>query len=532
MRFGAWVLAMMTTAAAGAAEDRLATASQYMDALRERAPKQVCIAVAVIEAGRVRREISGRCKRNSLFQIGSITKTFTGLLLADAVGRDEVALEDEVAERFGSKVPRGITYRELATHTSGLPRLPGNLAEEGAALVLDPYASYGEDDLREFLRSAGGGPKGTAAYSNLGMGLLGFTLGQIAGGSFDAAVAARVTGPLGLRDTQTEPGRKQRKRVLPGHNQSLEETPNWGFEALAGAGALYSSLDDMVRYARANLTPTADTAAMFALAHAQHAEAPELGGAIGLGFLRREVDGRLYLWHNGMTGGHASFLGLEPGADRAVVVLSNAAFAEIDAIGMYLGGVMDVLPDIPTESQSGPYAEYVGRFVMTEQFKIRVTTDGNKLFLQATAQPRILLEPIEGDQFQVVGVPARVTFGRGADGSVDWLLLNQGGITQRAIREGVSLAKPDVTVPAATLAKYVGKYRLAPRLTMMITHEGDQLFARVQGQPKLPVYPKSQTRFFFETVVAEIEFSVADGAGEAHELTLHQNGVHKAPRSK
>ena len=115
---------------------------------------------------------------------------------------------------------------------------------------------------------------------------------------------------------------------------------------------------------------------------------------------------------------------------------------------------------------------------------------------------------------------------------VDWPLLRQGGITQRAVRQGVTLPKPDVTVPEAVLARYVGKYRLLPKLTLTVTRDGSQLYARVKGQPKLPVYPKAQNRFFFETVVAEIEFHLEEGASEAHELTLHQNGQHKAPKSK
>ena len=87
------------------------------------------------------------------------------------------------------------------------------------------------------------------------MGLLGFTLGRVAGGSWEAAIAERVTGPMGLKDTTADPDRRQRRRVLKGHNNMLEETRNWEFDALAGAGALYSSLDDRVRYAKVNLRP-------------------------------------------------------------------------------------------------------------------------------------------------------------------------------------------------------------------------------------------------------------------------------------
>ena len=249
------LVALILGSLTAAAEDRLAAAGGYMDALLKKAPRDACIAVAVIDGDRVTREIAGRCKRKSLFQIGSISKTFTGLLLADAVGRGEVALDEPIAKRFGSAVPGAITYRELATHTSGLPRLPDNLVADDASIMDDPYAAYGEDELREFPAAHTPGEKGNAAYSNLGMGLLGFTLGRVAGGSWEAAIAERVTGPMGLKDTTADPDRRQRRRVLKGHNNMLEETRNWEFDALAGAGALYSSLDDRVRYAKVNLRP-------------------------------------------------------------------------------------------------------------------------------------------------------------------------------------------------------------------------------------------------------------------------------------
>ena len=346
------------------------------------------------------------------------------------------------------------------------------------------------------------GEKGRAAYSNLGMGLLGFTLGRVHGNNYAGALSQRITGPLGLPDTVIVPNKRQRRRVLQGHDNMFEPTRNWGFESPAGAGALYSSLDDMVRYARANLTPADQHAAVVQLAHQTHAEAPDLGGSIGLGFLQRSVEDRHFYWHGGMTSGHASFLGFERAANRAVVVLSNVVLAEIDALGAYLGGAIEALPEIPTESTDGPYADYVGRFVPTDSFAIRVTTDGDRIFLQATAQPRLRLEPGEAGRFKVAGVEAQVSFGRGAEGTVDWLLLRQGGITQRAVREGVTLAKSDGSVPEALLEKYLGKYRIAPRLTMTVTRESGQLYARVKGQPRLPVYPKSQNRFVFESVVA------------------------------
>ena len=198
----------------------------------------------------------------NVFEIGSITKVFTAALLAEMAGREEVRLDQPVAELLppGVRVPsyrgRAITLAHLAEHTAALPRLPGNLW----ATVTDqknPYRDYQVAHLYEYLSGAAiGFPPGTGvAYSNLGAGLLGHVLALRAGRPFEGLLAERVLRPLGLADTGITLSADQAARLAPGHTGKGEPTPNWDIPSLAGAGALRSTAAEMLTFLRANLDP-------------------------------------------------------------------------------------------------------------------------------------------------------------------------------------------------------------------------------------------------------------------------------------
>jgi D-alanyl-D-alanine-carboxypeptidase/D-alanyl-D-alanine-endopeptidase len=177
---------------------------------------------------------------DSIFEIGSITKTFTGMLLADMVIRGEVRLDQPVEELLpeGVSMPqrngRQITLLDLATHTSGLPRLPDNMPMSDPT---NPYADYSEEMMFEFLngyeltRDIGS----QLAYSNLAVGLLGHALGRVHGGGYGAALQERLLQPLGMASTGMEFSPDMLKRAVKGHDQGGQVTPFWDLPTLAGA---------------------------------------------------------------------------------------------------------------------------------------------------------------------------------------------------------------------------------------------------------------------------------------------------------
>jgi serine-type D-Ala-D-Ala carboxypeptidase/endopeptidase len=279
---------------------------------------------------------------DTLFEIASVTKVFTTLLLADMVRRGEVALSDPVAKFLPPdvKVPergRAITLEDLATHMSGLPRLPTNFAPRDLA---NPYADYSVAQLYAFLsgyalmRDVGA----QYEYSNLGMGLLGHVLARRAGTDYETLVLSRIAKPLGMDGTRIALTPKLRARLATGHNAMLTPVPNWDDTTLAGAGSLYSSVNDLLTFLAAHLA--ADEAPLTPAIAATLGVRRPTGVdnlAIALGWHVTRRDGLDFIWHNGGTGGYSSFIGYSPQTGTGIVVLANSTVG-VDDLALRLVG--------------------------------------------------------------------------------------------------------------------------------------------------------------------------------------------------
>ncbi len=322
--------------------------SDLAEALRsgELAPAtSVGVSIGVVEHG-VRRIFSyGAAKPDSIFEIGSTTKTFTGLMLAQLVAQGKVKLDEPVRELLPpgtAAKPDGmeITLLDLATRRSGLPRFPTNIKFDVAE---NPYADYHAADLYAFLskngvaktRQAGG----LAAYSDLGFGLLGQALANRAGISYPNLLKEEIAGPLGLNDTTISLSPAQQLRFVPGTNGADHRRAHaLDFDALAGAGAIRSTASDMLTYLEANLHPesvkpvpgtagAATIAAALSLSHQLQGDDIWPGMRIALAWLYQTNTGNY--WHNGATAGYSSYAFFNPQGDYGGVVLLNAS-PEVD----------------------------------------------------------------------------------------------------------------------------------------------------------------------------------------------------------
>jgi D-alanyl-D-alanine-carboxypeptidase/D-alanyl-D-alanine-endopeptidase len=321
--------------------------------LRERVVvyrQNVGIIVGVIEPAGRRVVAHGSLDHNderaldgdTVFEIGSITKVFTALLLSDMVQRAEVMLTDPVATYLPTavKLPerdgRPITLVDLATHTSGLPRLPRNFAPRDHA---NPYADYSVELLYAFLsdhsltRDVGS----EYLYSNLGAGLLGHVLGRRAGTSYETVVSARIADPLGMSSTRITLSPDMRRRLAPGHNGKLSRVPNWDFAALPGAGALRSSANDLLNFLAANLDAARSPLGPAMSAMLSTRRPRGRGREIALGWHVDTIGDQEVVWHNGATAGYRSFIGFAPSLETGVILLSNtASTVSTDDIGFHL----------------------------------------------------------------------------------------------------------------------------------------------------------------------------------------------------
>ncbi len=276
----------------------------------------------------------------TLYEIGSITKGLTGILLADMVNAGEVSLDDRLEALLadGAGYPeavRQVTLGQLATHASGLPRLPGNLAF-AMKDPSNPYAHYGAKELQAFLYGYVAPPGRTtivAEYSNLGFGLLGYVLALKAGVPYETLLKARVLEPLGMRDSTITLSADQKARLVPGHAKGVA-VANWDLDALAGAGAVRSSADDMSKLLAALMRPP-DSRVGRAIALAADPRSAMGAAKIGFGWITSAPpNGRAFTWHNGGTGGYRAFIGFTADRKAGIVVLTNGADQGPDALAV------------------------------------------------------------------------------------------------------------------------------------------------------------------------------------------------------
>ncbi len=483
---------------------------------------------------------------DTVFEIGSMTKVFTSILLADAVERKEVALTDPVAKYLPATVTvpqrgRAITLEDLASHRSGLPRMPSNFAPQDAS---NPYADYSVEQMYQFL-SAHQLTRDVGAqyqYSNYGAGLLGHVLARRAGMDYEALVKARITGPLGMRDTSITLTPEMKARLASGHTSSLEPARNWDLPTLAGAGALRSTANDMLTFLSATIghTPSPLTAAT---ARTLAARWPAGQGSmeIALGWHIFKAPGGDLIWHNGGTGGYRTFMGYNPLTRVGVVVLSNTSTpAGPDDIGRHLLDpslplvqTFSPQPKSRTEIKVEPsvFDRYVGRYQLAPSAILTVTRDDSRFLVQLTGQPRFDIFAESEKKFFLKVVDAQLTFETDAQNKAVAVVLHQNGIDQRAPRiEGEPVTPKTIALAPEVLDRYTGRYQLPSGLVITITRKDARLFAQLTGQPEFEVFASSDREFFYTVVNAKLVFE-SEGSARATAVVLHQNGqTPRAPR--
>jgi CubicO group peptidase (beta-lactamase class C family) len=304
----------------------------------------VGLCIGIIKDGQMSTYGYGETKRgngkipdaDNFFEIGSITKTFTSTLLAYYVNKGDVKLTDPITMYLPDSVAfnqalKPITLLMLSNHTSGLPNLPDNL-QENMTDPFNPYKDYNKQALYTYLKTCKPNSKpGTQyTYSNLGVGLLGSILQYISGKTFERTVTEVICRPLGMLSTGQYLNPLNSVRFVSVYNAKGQATFAWDFDVLAPAGALRSTVSDLLIYAKANMTNGTDS--LSKAMQLTHKLTFSKDVKIGLAWHIITVNGINYYFHNGGTYGSNSFLAFNPEKHLAVVILSNS-FDSTDAIG-------------------------------------------------------------------------------------------------------------------------------------------------------------------------------------------------------
>lgn len=462
-----------------------------------------------------------------VFEIGSITKVFTGLLLAQAVVEKKVTLETTISSLLDPKLtfadPRiaAITLKQLSTHTSGLPRLPGNMT--AGAVEDDPYANYDEKLLLAFITSTKLEDEGpySCSYSNVGVGLLGHLLGKVYQTTWEDAVTKKICLPLGMNDTAIEPAKLPRATPHAG----AEEVKPWHLDAMAGAGALRSNAADMMKFGEALVrpekTPLKDA---FEIALKPHAHAPSIGGQIGLGMFLTKYKGERTLSHDGGTGGFCSGLQVIPAIEIVrVVLISNNSVSGSEVIA----GTSEI-KRVPAKDQkeialpAETMKQYPGMYELDRDSRFTVLLHDDKLWVRLTGQVFLRALAKAPDRFFNTSVAAEIAFNRDKGQKIESLTLFQNGRELTAKRTG---EVPSLTLRTKNeLQPYAGEYALMGLKKLTVTVWANTLFAQLDGQEAAPVFETSPDRFEYDVVKATLIFT-RDDKKQINGLTLLQNGL-------
>ena len=484
---------------------------------------------------------------DTLFEIGSISKVFTSLLLSDMVERGELALTDPIAKFLPAnvKIPerggRSIVLQDLSTHTSGLPRLPTNMSPKDQA---NPYVDYSVEQLYQFLssytltRDIGA----QYEYSNLGGGLLGHLLARKAGTDYESLVRSRITAPLKMSSTVITISPELQTRFATGHSERLVPVSNWDIGTLAGAGALRSTANDLLNFLAVPLGYTSSPLApAFARMLTVRRPTGQPGVDVALAWHIFTRGGDDLIWHNGGTGGYRSFIGYNPKARVGVVVMSNAStIVGVDDIGRhFLDSAAPVLPptapvfqppkarkEITIEAKQ--FDVYVGRYQATPQVLLTVSREGGQFYAQLTGQPKVEIFAESEREFFYKVVDAQLTFQTDAQERATAVVLHQLGRDQRFPRiEGEPqqawFGHKENPVDPKIFDAYVGKYQLNPNATITVTLENGHLFVQAPAAPRFEIFAETPRDFFLKVVDGQFTFEV-DGQGRGTAVIMHQNG--------
>ena len=465
---------------------------------------------------------------HTVYEIGSITKVFTHLLLAEMVAENKVSYQTTLAEllpslAFANPKVGEITLLELATHTSGLPRLPANLAARNPA---DPYAEYDEDKLLTALREipANDTLDKDFGYSNFAVGLLGYLLGQVEGKGYGHALGKYVLTPLEMHDTQLKDTPEQAPRLAPPRAGNSIVSP-WHLNSLSGAGEIRSTAAELVKLIQLYFQPKSSPLNHDLSKDLEVAHTMSPTSALTPVWFRAQNNDQIAYWHNGGTGGYRSFIGFNPDSKTGVILLSNHQGIDPTQLGLSELGTAEP-PKIAKRVQNS--ADYIGHFALAPNFILSITEKDGRLYGQATGQPQLSLEAIEGrraDRFRFIGVPALIQFHRNDENQVHQLTLTQGGVDQVAKRTDSATPKTreEIEIDPDTLNDYLGRFALSESLTFHVKREGDTLLVNLTGQPYLPVLPYEPDRFFYKTLPATLKFNRENG--RVVSLTLIQGGA-------
>jgi CubicO group peptidase (beta-lactamase class C family) len=470
------------------------------------------------------------------FRLGSITKQFTAASILLLEQRGKLTLDDPI-KKYVPDAPKEwdkITIFNLLTHTSGIPNFTSLPDYRTLKLEEMPVAKTivtVRDKPLDFF------PGEKMSYSNSGYLVLGHVIETVSGVSYEKFVTDNIFTPLGMKDSGYDSNKAIIARRASGYTPSASGPVNASFVHMSiphAAGALYSTTEDLLRWEQGlfggKVVSPASLATMITPFKNDYA----------LGVVVQSASGRKVVQHGGGIDGFNTYLAYYPDDRLTIAVLANVNGQAPNQIATKLadlvhGGAVQ----LPSERKEitlpvATLSTYVGTYEVAPGVDMMIRLDDDHLTTQLTGQPQFPIFAESETKFFLKVVDAQVEFMKDASGAVTHAVMHQNGRDRTVERKSATVAPPpqhkEITVPAGTLAPYVGTYQLLPNVEISITLEGDHLMAQLTGQPKFPIFAESETLFFFKIVEATLEFQ-KDAGGAVSAVRLRQGPIDQvAPR--
>lgn len=490
--------------------------------------------------GKANLELGVSVEPDMIFRLGSITKQFTAVAILMLAEQGKLSLDDDLTKFLPDYPTKGqkLTIEHLLTHTSGIKSytsLPEWLTLWRKDIPLGELIGLFKDQPVEFA------PGARWAYNNSAYVLLGAIIEKASGQTYREFVEKNIFAPLGMKQSFYDDTARVIPRRVTGYSKSGDGYVNAAYLSMTqphAAGALVSSVDDLALWDAALYTNKLVKQETLRRAWTPSKLNDGKLTRYGYGWGTSSYEGHRIIEHGGGINGFSTDALRLPDDRIFVAVLTNKDSGD--------PGPSEVAFEIAALTVGKPYREptaiklppdaldkYVGVYQLDRKEEAVIRREGERLLAQFPRAGKIEILPSSETEFFIKGSRNRLSFTKNGAGEISGLVLHS---TYGADREAMKTDKPlpterqAVALDPALYDRYVGVYELAPGFSLTVSREGDKLLAQATGQPKLELFPESQTKFFAKGVDAQIEF-VVEGSGKTSSLVLHQGG-RKLPGKK
>jgi CubicO group peptidase (beta-lactamase class C family) len=476
-------------------------------------------------------ELGVKIEPDHVFRIGSITKQFTAVAILELMERGKLSLSDEITRFFPDFPTHGqkITIEHLLTHTSGIKSytsLPEWLSQWRKDMTVKEIIDLFKDKPMDFA------PGEKWSYSNSGYILLGAIIEKVSGMSYEDFLQKNIFDVVGMKSSYYGNAGRIIAHRIPGYSKGKTGLENAAYLSMTqpyAAGSLLSTVDDLALWDAALYTDKLVKQETLKRAFTPYKLNNGVVTGYGYGWTMVDYEGHLMIEHGGGINGFITYMLRVPQDHVFVSVLTNKDFGPTTPD--------DVAFKIACLAIGKPYKDpvaislaekaldaYVGVYAIDEKEQRVISREGNQLYSQRSGGEKQPIYPLSETEFFYKESDTRLTFSKGESGAIAQVTA-RGRYGPPEIAKKTSKALPsarkEIKLDPASLDQFTGEYEIAPGMAISVTKETDALMAQMPGQPKVQIFPESDTKFFLKVVDAQIEF-VKDASGKINGAVLTQ----------